>query len=342
MQNPSQPLLDDDAPEEFAEPDHLTEGEIAGITGRSLLVDDEPPPDDIDEAMPTLTPAQGGPSSWTKAGDLAGTAAEALAAGDEETERALGDYNRGPHNYPLAPVVPAEPEDALEQQGLSLTEQAMRLQITDPATFARAEELLRVLADFAQKVTEFFAEDIANAHKTWSTLTAKRKKQLDPLLEAKQTLSARYAEFNRAEKLRAERERAEREAAALKAEQERLAAEAAQLEAQAEAVPTVEQAQELRQEAAQVRHEAATVQAPVIPINRAVAPSKGISAREKWTFEVTDKAAIVKAVAAGTLSLEALDVNPVYFRARATADKGTVTIPGVRFYDAGSVAVRRK
>lgn len=326
-----QPLLDDDAPAEFAEPDHLTEGEIAGLIGKSLLVDDEPEPDDIDDVMRTLTPEQREtrqPAGFQPIGAVAAALDLALVHGEDDPIH-------------LAEPEPA-PETALEQQQLTLTEQAERLQITDPATFRQAEELLRTLAAFEDRVTEFFAEDIANAYRTWNTLTSKRKKQLDPIEAARNTLAARYAAFDRAEKARAEEERKRREAEALLEQRNRLAAEAAQLEQQSEEAADPRQADRLAEEAAQVRHEAATAPAPYIPAQRTVAPSKGISAREKWAFEVTDKLAIVKEVAAGRLSLEAVEVNGTYFRGRATTDKGTATIPGVRFFDAGSVAVRRK
>ena len=74
---------------------------------------------------------------------------------------------------------------------------------------------------------------------------------------------------------------------------------------------------------------------------REVPADSGPQVRANWSFEVTDKMALVKAVAAGTVSHEAVEPNETYLRKRAQADKSTCQIPGVRVWDAGTVVQRR-
>lgn len=263
--------------------------------------DDEDEPDDIDVALPTVVTPE--PADVLDAAALA-------------------------------------PEQRLERQNLSVSERATRLVITDAESFARAGELLTVLADLAKQVEEFWKEPTAKAHAAWKALTDRRASMLKPLEAAKQDLGARYAAFKREEDRKAEEQRRRDEQAAKEAEQARLNAEAAALEQQAEETPE-EQRPAILAEAAQVRQEAATVPAPVLPIRPTVTTPKGISTRSNWTCQVDDKMALVRAVAEGKVSLEALEPNMVYLRARAKADKDTFRCPGVRVYDAATVAVRR-
>lgn len=261
---------------------------------------------------------------------------------------------------PPAPAQAIEPtpvrsEQALAQSQTSLVEQAKALQITSPEAFEQAGHLLVALKDFARQVEDFWAEDIARAHAAWKGLTTKRASYLDPLKDAITVLSARYAAFAQEQKRLAEKARREEEERLRKLEQERLAAEAKareeeakRLEAEAKAADSYDErraieaeAHQAKAEAADLRQEAATVQAPVLPDVPAVALPKGTSVRANWTFRVDDKLALIKAVAAGEVSPESLDVSTTYFTKRAKADKDSVRIPGVTFYDAGSVATRR-
>lgn len=325
-----------------------------------LQLDDDPTPDSLPVEAPPVEPAptapllddespdeppavdrQGWPTPQAMGFDNLAHAAAVI--GSDNPAKAARDYAAQKAAEAPAPEPPTE--QALATRNLSLVEQAQALQVTDAESFRLAEELLRVLAEAEDRVHAFLDDDIQRAHAAWSGLTKKRKAMLDPIEGAKKDLGIRYAAFDRAEKARAEEDRRRREQAARDAEAARLRREAEALEQEAERAaaeqgPAV--AEDLRQEAASVRQEAASVPTPVLPLQRAVAPAKGISTRENWTFEVTDKLALVKAVAAGQVSLEALDANPTYLRGRAKADKGTLNIPGVRVYDAGTTAVRRK
>lgn len=62
--------------------------------------------------------------------------------------------------------------------------------------------------------------------------------------------------------------------------------------------------------------------------------------KTRWVFEVTDKRALVMAVAAGVEKLEALDVNEQYIRGLVSA--GVRDVPGVRIYQEQSTQIRAR
>lgn len=84
--------------------------------------------------------------------------------------------------------------------------------------------------------------------------------------------------------------------------------------------------------------EASAMSAPV----RVTAPAKvsGISMRETWKAEVTDKAALVKFIAENLHLLNLVDVNTSAVNQMAKAMKGNLNIPGIRAYAEKSVAAR--
>lgn len=259
---------------------------------------------------------------------------------------------------PIEPELVEEPagEQALARTSTDLVSRAKAFVIRDPAAFDLAGQMLETLKEQKRRIVEFFEADIARAHAAWKGLTSKRASFVDPLDEAIENLSRRYATFKREadeaaerERRRLEKEAQDRERARLQEEADRLAAEAkakeeaalmAESREQASLLET--QAEELKTTADEVRQEAATVQAPVLPVRPAVAPAKGITVKANWCHEVTDLMALVKAVAAGTVSIQAICANDVYLRQRAKADKNTIQIPGVRFYDAGTVSTRSR
>lgn len=57
---------------------------------------------------------------------------------------------------------------------------------------------------------------------------------------------------------------------------------------------------------------------------------EGVSYRDNWRAEVTDLLALVKAVAAGKITLDALMPNEVWLNVQARALKNSLAVPGVR------------
>jgi len=80
-------------------------------------------------------------------------------------------------------------------------------------------------------------------------------------------------------------------------------------------------------QAAMLHEQAQAVRAPAsAPPERAA----GTAMRRTWKAELVSKAELIAAVAAGTVSDQALDVNMTYLHQRARADKGDLRIPGVK------------
>lgn len=270
----------------------------------------------------------------------------------------LPDPVADPAPEPIEPeVVEGERvEQSLARTSTDLVSRAKAFQISSPGHFQLAGEMLQTLKDQKNRIIEFFEADIERAHAAWKGLTTKRAGFVTPLDEAIATLSARYGTFAKEAREAAERERKrleqeaqERERARLKEEADRLAAEAKAKEdaalmasSRSDALALETEAAELKTSAAEVRQEAATVQAPVLSARPSVTPPKGTSIKANWSHEVTDLMALAKAVVAGAVSIQAIAANDTYLRQRAKADKDTVRIPGVRFYDAITVSHRSK
>lgn len=144
------------------------------------------------------------------------------------------------------------------------------------------------------------------------------------------------------EEQRKEREaQAAREAEAVK-ERQRLAAEAAaaqKLADEAAAAGDIAKAEELQEQA-----QASTSEASLIASMPATAPTQtkvaGISMRDVWGAEVTDLKALVQAVAAGTVPLEAIAADIKFLGNQARALKGNLNYPGVRAVNTPTMAAR--
>jgi len=92
-------------------------------------------------------------------------------------------------------------------------------------------------------------------------------------------------------------------------------------------------------EKAQALQEQADTTVAAIP-EPALPKVKGLSTRENWQCEVTDKMALIKAVAAGTAPATLIEPNTQALNKLAKTLKQDMDYPGTRVYDAGSIAVR--
>lgn len=206
------------------------------------------------------------------------------------------------------------------------------------ATFAaRAESLLDQVRDYEIDSPEIRAladKDLADAKLLLKRVEDTRKAQKKPYADAAKavddyydtpkrllndvisTITPKILAFDR--RLAEERAAAQRAAdEAARKERERLAAEARAL------------AQAGHQEAADSLSLASSmVQAPVIPV-RVDQAEQSTSARASWSAEVNDLLELVKAVAAGTVPLEAIEPNATYLNGRARVEKDKLAIPGV-------------
>lgn len=195
---------------------------------------------------------------------------------------------------------------------------ARGFKITSAEQYELAGARLKGIKALREKIATTFDPHIKRAHEAHKALIREKQDAEAPLVQAEATykgaLIAYQDELNR--KAREEQARLEEQA---RKERERLEARAAKAE---------EKGKEEKAEA--LRMQAATVATPVVSI----APPKvsGISTRESWKARVTDKMALVKAVAEGKVPLTALDVNATFLANQARALKTELNYPGVEVY----------
>lgn len=182
------------------------------------------------------------------------------------------------------------------------------------------------------KVHDAFDPVVEAAHNSHKIAVAQRKEQLEPLEQAEKIvkqLGVNYLAEQQRIKEEAERKaRAEAEAAERKRK--------AELEEQAkrhEANGNIAKAEERREMAEQV------FIAPR-PVVASVIKAEGQSLKEVWSAEVTDLAALVKAVAEGRAPITLVMADQVALNKQAKATKNAFPIPGVKFFSTKSMSVR--
>ena len=89
-----------------------------------------------------------------------------------------------------------------------------------------------------------------------------------------------------------------------------------------------------------VRESASLVTAPAIAVPVA-SSDRGANTRVTWSAEVFDLMALVKAVAAGTVPLAAIEANTSYLNKRAQLEHEALSIPGVKSHGTESLAAKR-
>lgn len=209
--------------------------------------------------------------------------------------------------------------DNAESQAPILAARATQLAlgIQDEATFKQAAEYVVTLKGAIKKWDSIIGPMCDAARKSWQEANALRSKVEDPLKNAiANILTPRMSSFRQAQERRRQ------------AEEDRLAAEAKK-RAEDEAL---ENAQELHnagfaKEAEAMIAAPVAVATPVVPKAEKVA---GLSERQIWSAEVVSKMGLVKAVAAGTVPLVALDANMPFLNSQAKSMKAEMHIPGVK------------
>ncbi len=148
-------------------------------------------------------------------------------------------------------------------------------------------------------------------------LTKKRDAMLGPVGEQKNSLRLGMKTFEDEQERIRRAEQARLEEEARKAAEEAALAQAVALEmnghkAAAEAVI------------------AAPVVAPAVYVQKTTPTGFGNATRRTWGAEVTDLMALVKAVAAGIVPIQAIEANTVFLGQQARALKSALQYPGVR------------
>ena len=218
----------------------------------------------------------------------------------------------------------------------------------DPREALSANEFLVMANDFeidSPEVRAIADEDLARLKKQRSRLEDKRKLK-SPIIEAGRRVDEMFRPMidllDRAGAILGGKIITfDRELAAIRAKQVR----EAQAAAEAQRKQLAEQAERLEaagavEAAASVKEAASLVSAPVIPLE-VQASERSTTKRVTWSAEVTDVMALVRAVAAGQVPLEALSPNMTYLNGRARLEKEALKIDGVKSVGTESLTSKR-
>ena len=212
------------------------------------------------------------------------------------------------------------PARELETRAVTLVDQAKALDIVDRQSYHLAAERLLGVAELRREITAHHAPMKKAAHTAWQETIAAEKKLLEPVEQAERIYKSGIATYE--------------------SEQRRIEAEA-RAKAEAEARRQVEEArereiQQAENEGADAQEVAAMIAAPLVVTPPQVEPSfqhaKGVSTAMNWKGQVTSLESLVKAIAAGQANVNLVKPDESAINALARATRGTLQIPGIRFY----------
>jgi hypothetical protein len=223
------------------------------------------------------------------------------------------------------------PVRELETRALTLAEEARALKITDQQSYKTAAERLLAVVGLRREIEQHHAPLKKSAYDAWQQVIAAEKRLLDPVAEAEWIYKAGIAAYEAAQKrLEAER-RAQAEAEARRAAEEARERELEQAEA----------------EGADVEEIAAIANAPLplvaaAPVESAFKTARNVTTAANWKGEMTSLGSLVKAIARGEANVNLVTPNEVAINQLARATRGTLEVPGIRFYSTTTVRVGRK
>ena len=220
----------------------------------------------------------------------------------------------------------APPAEALQLVDETVALTTGDLKIADPKTYELAGERLKELSSKEKQIEDFRKKLKAPILAAGKAIDEFFNAPLTRLQGARASLKRSLLQYQIAEEQR-RRELEARAQEAARKEREKLEARAAKAEASGKA----EKAEALQVAAASV----------IVPtVASTVSKISGISTRTSYRAEVVDKMELVKAVAAGTVPLNALDANLPFLNNQARAMKETLAYPGVRVVQETGLASR--
>ncbi|MDE2106142.1 MAG: hypothetical protein KGL39_53460 [Patescibacteria group bacterium] len=200
--------------------------------------------------------------------------------------------------------------------------------IDSQESLSAAADEMNAIQMIKRKLEKRQAEITKPINDALTSVRALFKPSIDRCEEAKGLLSGRIVSYR--EQVRVEREEAERRARAEWA--------ARQAEMRAEAAQAAEAGEILR--ADELVETAAVMPVPEVAIPEAKAT--GMNVRVTWTAEVTDRDALLRAVLAGTVPSDAVQVNQSMLNNSARAMKAEMHWPGMRVVRTETVGPRGK
>lgn len=208
-----------------------------------------------------------------------------------------------------------ETKEITEQSSQALTV-AKGFRITSTDDYLKSADMLKGIKALLKQIDDTFDPHIKRAFEAHRGLVGEKKLHQQKPLEAEGIIKRAVLSYQLAE----EQKRREAEARA----QEEARKEREKLEAQAAKAA----AKGKEEKAAALVAAASAVTVPVIPTT--TPRVAGISTRVTYKAVVVDKMELVKAVAAGTVPLNALDANMAFLNNQARVMKETLSYPGVK------------
>jgi hypothetical protein len=224
----------------------------------------------------------------------------------------------------------AEVTEPKVDQAITWGEKAAAISVADQQSHDLACEWIQAIKELRQRAEDHHRPSIQAAHKAHQEALKALASINDPLDEAEKVLKkkvgAYIVEQQRVEALA----RAKAEAEARRQAEEERERELAQAEA----------------EGADAEEISAMIAAPLVVAPARVEPAfqqaKGVSVAANWKGEVTSLGALVKAVAENKASIGLVMPNETAINQLAKATRGTLVIPGIRFFSESVVRAGRR
>jgi len=218
----------------------------------------------------------------------------------------------------------------LEHETASIVAQARALKVTDQPSYDVATERLLAVADLRREIVAHHEPIKRSAHAAWQQVIAAEKKLLDPVAEAERLYKAAIAAYETEQRRLAEEARARAEAEARRLAEEQRERDLEQAEAQGA------DAEEIQ----------AMCDAPLVvehaPVETTFQPARGVSVASTWKGDVTSLETLVRAIAAGKANISLVMANETAINQLARATRGTLQVPGIRFYSQPMVRAGRR
>ncbi len=203
-------------------------------------------------------------------------------------------------------------------------------EVTDAASMQRVGELLVEVVGHKKDVLNWFEPIAALADRFHKAITGRRVQVLAPLMAFESKAKTNVDRFQREQDRLRRKEEQRLAEEGRREEQRRLEAEAALLENRGE--PEL---------ASQVLEQAIATQAPVIVLPSRTPQVQGVSFRSNWRWRpVGGDTEHARARALQLVPREYLELSDKKLNAFAKAHGASAKLPGIEFFDAGTVSVR--
>lgn len=218
----------------------------------------------------------------------------------------------------------------LERRITSLADEARSLEIVNQESYDLAAVRLRACVSLRIEIVDHHRDMKAKAFEAHRAVCAAEKKLLDPVAAAEAIYKQRIGAY-------------ETEQKRIEAEARRRADEEARAQAERDREAEIEAAEQAGADAEEVQ---ALIAEPLPVVVREPPPqtfqrAAGISTAGVWKGEVFSMAALVRAIARGEASIGLIAADQSAINAQARATRGTLQIPGIRFYNEAAVRARR-